>query len=178
MDEHSRQIIAEREYKERKGVQQQEYTGNFNSEHYTEVKSTSIQPTQIINKEVHSTPYKQDFDNAARDFWQKNAPNALRKYNGGSITANFGREAYTIDEFLERIGNFIKESISNELIETKVSPNELQENFKAVSVSLKLLSTAISKLDAVNLVNVTAYMHGFINTYVDTIIKRKIEKGN
>lgn len=181
MDEQSKQKIAELKYKQLRDQPPQEYKGDYKSAHYKEVKNPAAISAQVIAKEKHSTEYKEDFDKAAKDFWQKNTQSGVAKYNGGSLTANFGREEYSLNEFLIRVGKFIKESITNELIEKKLPVEDLSENFKAVEIALKLLADSTCKLDDnIDIVNMTAYLHGFINTYVTSTIQRKIErdKGN
>ena len=177
MDDFSKQKVNEERYKKTKEVPPEEYTGDFESPHYIEKQNTTIKQTKIVEKNVFSTDYKEDFDKAAKDFWQKNISKGLSKYNSGSMTANFGKEKYTLEELLNRIGNFIKESISNELIEKGIPITDLSENFKAIDSTLKLLSKSIETLDKdIDITNIAGYMHGFINTYVSNVIKKKIER--
>ena len=176
-DDFTKQKVNEQKYKQLRDAPTEVYTGDYTSKHYEERKNSSIKQTQIQKKDIYETDYKQDFDKASKDFWQKNAPTAIQKYNGGSMTANFGKEDFTVDELLNRMGKFIKESISNDLIEKKLHPEELSENFKAVEVSLKLLAKSLNKLDdKTNVIGMAAYLHGFINTYVDNIISKKIQR--
>lgn len=177
MDNFTKQKIAEENYKELRKQPSEPYTGDFKSPHYTEIKNNAISPVYTTSKEVYSTDYKEDFDKAAKDFWQKNTQTGLSKYNGGSITANFGKDKYTLEEFFERVGKFIKESITNELISKKLSTEEITENFKAVDVTLKLLAKSVEKLDeTIDIKNIAAFIHGFVNTYVTNMMVKKIEK--
>ena len=108
-----------------------------------------------------STDYKTDFDKASKDFWQRETQKGLMKYNGGSLTGNFGRDTYTLEELLARMGNFIKEAISSELLDKKIPPAELAENFKAIDVSLKLLATTVEKMDdKIDIVNIACLCYG------------------
>lgn len=181
MDDFAKQAINEKRYKESRNVPVEEYTGDFNSKRYNIVESHAAKATEIHPNDKYLSSYKQDFDKASRDFWQKSAPSSLGKYNGGSLTANFGTEDYSLTELLARMAKFVKESISNELIEKKIPPEDIAENFKAVEVALSLLAKSVEKIDKdIDSKNIAAYLHGFINTYVDNMIKRKIErdKGN
>tara|TARA_R110000822_G_scaffold242130_2_gene371340 strand:- start:2270 stop:2824 length:555 start_codon:yes stop_codon:yes gene_type:complete len=177
MDDFAKRAINEKKYKETRKSPIEEYTGNFESERYTVVENYAAKATQIPVRDVYSNQYKEDFDKASRDFWQRSSPLSLGKYNGGSLTANFGKEDYSLSELLARMGKFVKESISNELIEKKIPPEDLAENFKAVEVALSLLAKSVEKMDKnMDSKNIAAYLHGFINTYVDNMIKRKIKR--
>jgi hypothetical protein len=177
MDDFGKQKANEEKYKQLRSQPAEEYVGNFESPHFQDVKQQGPAPSHIVEKENFSTTYLEDFDSAAKDFWQKNTQSGVASYNGGSLTANFGKEEYTVDELLERIGKFVKESITNELSKKKIPTETLTENFKAIDVSLKLLALSVSQLDEkMDPENVTAYLHGFINTYVSNTIRRKIER--
>ena len=181
MEDFKKQKENEQKYKQLRDQPREVYTGDYTSEHYIEKNNPAIQATQIQEKDTYTTNYKQDFDKASKDFWQKNAPGALQRYNGGSLTANFGKDDFSVEELLDRMARFVKESLSNELLEKKIQPEELSENFKAVEVSLKLLSKSLNKIDNnMSVIGMAAYLHGFINTYVDNIIRKIIdrEKGN
>ena len=177
MDELSKQKIAEENYKNLRTKPVEEYTGDFNSSHYVEVTGATIKATTPTNSETYLSNYKEDFDKASRDFWQRATQAGLSKYSAGSFTAGFGKDVYTIDELLERLSRFIKESISQELLGNGISPETLQENFKAVDVSLKLLSKSVQTLnDKFEIEGMSAYLHGFINTYISSIVSKKIER--
>jgi hypothetical protein len=179
MDDFSKQKLNEEKYRNMRNNTSpvEDYKGDFKSKHYKETKNPTIAQTKIAEKEVFTTEYKQDFDNASRDFWQKNTQTGIMKYNGGSITANFGKEEYTLDELLQRIGNFIKESITTELAGKGIPTTDLTENFKAVEISLKMLAKSVNTINPdTDIKNITAFLHGFINTYVNNIITKKIER--
>jgi|TARA_R110002126_G_scaffold121950_1_gene263518 hypothetical protein len=177
MDDFSKQAINEKRYKNTRDVPVEEYSGDFNSNNYNVVANAAIKANEVQVRDSYSNKYKQDFDKASRDFWQKSAPSSLGKYNGGSLTANFGKQDYSLAELLARMGKFVKESISNELIEKKIPPEDIAENFKAVEVSLSLLAKSVENIDKdMDSRNIAAYLHGFINTYIDNMIKQKIER--
>ena len=177
MDNFSKQIIAEQKYSDLRNQPIPDGEKSYNSPHFHTVEDMTIKPTHIEVKDTFSTEYKDDFDKASKDFWQKNTQNGIMKYNGGSLTANFGKEDYTITEFFKRLGKFVRESIRGECMDSNINSDELAENFKAVEVSLSLLANSITKLNPqFNVINVIAYIHGFINSYVSNTIKRKIER--
>jgi len=177
MDEIAKQNVAQDKYKKLREAPKKEYHGNYKSPHYKEVPNAAVTQTNIINKEEFQSDYKEDFDKAARDFWQKNTQTGLSKYNGGSVSANFGIEKYTLEEFLNRLSNFVKESITQELNTKKIPTDNLSENFKAVDVALKLLASSVEALDGkVDITSIAAYTQGFINTYVQTMVNKKLER--
>jgi len=177
MDEFAKQNVAQDKYKKLRQVPKKEYHGDFKSPHYKEVENAAATQTELITKEEFRSDYKDDFDKAARDFWQHNTQTGLSKYNGGSVSANFGTENYTLDEFLARLSNFVKETITNELNANKIPTENLTENFKAVDVSLKLLAKSVEGLDPnISIISIGAYMQGFINTYVQTMVNKKLER--
>ena len=177
MDNFSKQAKAQAKYDTMRRTPQEEYKGNYESPHYKEVTNNAVKPDTVDIKEEFNSKYKEDFDKASKDFWQRETQTGLAKYNGGSLTAKFGKDVYTLEELLERIGKFIKESITNELMEKKLSTEELAENFTAIEVALKLLAKAVEKVDnKVDVQNISAYLHGFINTYIETMIRKKLER--
>ena len=99
------------------------------------------------------------------------------KYNGGSITANFGKEKYTLEELLFRVSKFIKDSITMELSAKGIPTKDLTENFEAIDIALKMLTKSVHALDDdTNITNMAAFLHGFINTYVNNVITKKIDR--
>ncbi len=177
MDEQSKQNVNQEKYKQLRDKPREEYNGDFKSSHYNEVENQSMKQTVIMEKEVFSSDYKQAFDKASRDFWQKNTQRGVEKYNGGSMTAKFGKEELNMEELLKRFGSLIKDSITNELKEKKIPTESLNENFKAIDVSLQLLANSVQLLDEkIDIKHITAFLHGFINTYVDNTVKRRIER--
>lgn len=182
MDRFSQQKVNEKKYKDmRDSAPREEYKGDFKSDAYKEVKNQTISQTKIVQKDVFESDYKEDFDKAAKDFWQKNTQTGTSKYNSGGMSATFGKEEFTLEELLKRFGTLVKETITNELTEKKIPTDSLSENFKSLDISLKLLANSVEVLDKdMDISDVTAYLHGFINTFVTKIIKKKIErvKGN
>ena len=176
MDDFSKQAMAQEKYSKLRHAPDQKYNGDYKSPHYKEVANNAPKNIPVDNKEQFNSEYKEDFDKASRDFWQRETQTGVAKYNGGSLTAKFGKDIYTLEELLERIGKFIKEAITNELIEKKVAIEDVQENFKAVDLSLKLLAKSVEKVDNINVQGITAYLHGFINTYVSKYMRKKIER--
>lgn len=177
MNEFTKQTLADEKYKQIRNAPPNEYTGDFNTPAYKEVPNNAIHPTKSDDIKNFSTQYKEDFDKASKDFWQKNTQTGLTKYNGGSLVAKFMKTEYTVEELLKQIGVFLKESIANELIEKKIQTDELTENFNAVNIALKLLAKNIQKLDTtINVENISAYLHGFINSYISNLIHKKIER--
>lgn len=173
MDDASKQRIAEERYKQFRTEEPEEYNGDFNSPRYREVQNLAIKQTQAVEQQTFRGQYKEDFDSASRDYWQKNTQTGLAKYNAGCITAKFGKDISNLGEFLDRVGTFVKESITNELIGRGVSTDGLQENFKAVQVALKLLAKSVDVIDPdFNVSGLAAYLQGFINTYVTTVVKQ------
>jgi|GEM_PF-6018965 len=176
-DDMAIQKKLEEDYKLSKTTPLDPYSGDYNSPNYVEVANKAITATVLKEPDAFKTPYKEDFDKAARDYWQRKTQTGLQKYNAGSFTSTFGNDTYTLDEFLSRIGRFIKESISNELLSHGQSPESIQENFKAVELSLKLLAKSVQSVDdKMQIEELSAYIHGFINTYISTTITKRINR--
>lgn len=176
MDDFTKQAINEEKYKQLRSADSGEYTGTFESKHYTDVENKTIAATVVKSEEVFNTKYEEDFDKAAKDFWQQKTVNGITKYMSGSTIATFGKELYTINEFLERLSYFIKSSISNELLEKSIPTEGLTEYFNAVNISLKLLGDYLGKENNnIDIVNLSAQLQGFTNGFINSIAKKKIE---
>ena len=71
----------------------------------------------------------------------------------------------------------VKESVNVELQHSGHTTEDLGDNFKSVEVALKLLSKSITKIDdKINLENLGAILHGFVNTYIANTIHTRIKQ--
>lgn len=176
IDEMAKQARAMEEYKQMKSKDLPEYKGDYKSPHYEEVKSQTISPTKPKKSNSFQTVYEDDFGKAAKDYWKRATENGLIQYDAGSFAATFGRPIKSINELLERLSILIRESVSNELIKSGASSESLSESFKLIDLSLSILSNHIESLEKnsalskhISVEDITAYLHGFINTCVSSM---------
>lgn len=169
----NKQAIAKEKYKQLKSQDPKEYTGDYKSPHYIEVENKAVKQTIVKPEATFSTEYKEDFDKASRDYWQRTLQKGLMKYNAGTFSANYGKDIKTLEEFLDRVFTLIKESISNEIMMSGKSTENLKENFKSLEISLKLLSKSVELITKdISTDELTSYWHGFINTYVSKSLSK------
>lgn len=185
IDEMSKQAKAMEEYKQLKSKDLPEYNGDYNSPHYKEADNKSIVPSYPTKSEKFQTKYEDDFGKAAKDYWKRSTENGLLTYDSGCFAATFGSPIKSVNELLERISLLIRESVTNELLKSGSSAELLSDSFKLVELSLSNLSNHLESLEKNSALNkhlsvedITAYLHGFINTCVSTMKIANEEKGN
>jgi len=150
-------------------------------------KDTTIKAHKKDDHKVFSTQYKEDYSQASKDFWQHNSPNAVRSYEQGHIVGRFGKKNLTLPDFFDRIYNNVKEALVSGLKVQKKSANGLKDNLDAVKSTLQLLVKSyidesgkdtknVNKTrDAQEIIDIAAHMQGFINGYVESVIKDYIK---
>lgn len=179
MDNFSKQKIAEQQYANLKGVPVEQYDGDYDKPHYHDIKASKIVQNVEEEKETFSTKYKENFEAASRDFWKK-YPEAFAKYNAGNMVGKFGANKIDNEDFFKRLSNMIKEVTRIQMSSNGYTSENLKEHFVNLDSILKIISKELIKTDnekKVKTEDFAAFLHGFINAYIDDIIKEKIEDG-
>lgn len=146
------------------------------SKHFDDAKDKTIKPTPKESVEYYSTPYKTNFNLAAKDSLAKNDSNLLSEYSLGNMLSNRLDTSFKLnaDEFLEELANCIVTALKNEIVK---NPDANLKGFrlqcemiqKAIQLAGQELLEKNPKADTKSLV---AILFGFMNGVSSLTLKK------
>jgi len=145
---------------------------------HKEVESKSFKQTTLSVEDEHSTKYIQDFTLAAQDYWRLNYPDHLIAYRQGIADGKFGRKELTIPNFFDRIYSSVRQLVLTVLGNNKETAEDLNQNFKALEATFKLLGQAVKtknnkKQDTEEVIAFCAQLQGFVNSFIENNIENE-----
>lgn len=133
-------------------------------------------PIAKQHQEIYSpsTEYKFDFSKAANDFWYTQGPNKIKNYQTGRLIGKHTSSSHNqnLDQFADLFIDTLLELIKSECKkQNKQINNEILEILKnTVLLTFKTISTKN------NLNDVLAYLHGFINSFIESNNESQMQK--
>jgi len=176
MVDFNKQKVSEQKLDDIRSTSPEEYKGDYKSPHYKEVENSNIKPTSINKKDNYNSNYKEAFDVASKDYWQRQTQNGINRYNAGKLAANFGTDTYTIEAFVDILSNLIKECIVNELHQAGKTSEDYKAQFQILKLQLEVLGKSLKDEKDIKIEDLSAYLHGFINGYIGNSVDKKIKK--
>jgi len=133
------------------------------------VNSSAIMP--VSNKQdivKHNDKYEQ----LVLNFWKNNNVDSLGEYIKGKTVSGFNSRTKDIRDVLSSIQMCIKEAIMSELSRIDETGEDCNIPFNIIESSYNMISDIIKPNKEFDIKNILAYLHGYINSYVNqTIIK-------
>ena len=108
-------------------------------------------------------------------YWQQKSEELLTDYKVGWNLGKFGDNSkITTEKFLTRFESVFEESIKNLYRKEGKTVEKITLHFKILESIIFLLSNEVDKqqLKHMNPESIVAFMHGFVDSYIQNVIKR------
>jgi hypothetical protein len=146
-----------------------------NNKHYIEIKNSGNITDAPEISDAYSCSFKTDHIAASKDLWQKTMAEYISDYVKGDMVGRFGKNNSTINDFCSKIFALIKESVTSELSKKNETTEDLKMHLENVNLSLQLFAKEIEKSN-IDIIALSAFLHGFINSYIENVIKVAYKK--